>query len=109
MHACFLISSEASLQQALDAEPSADISQVVESLLSIEAIREAEEMGTWDGDSSSEGEDEGPTRAEAIAAWKSLSQEEKDQAWVGGQKTEATPRTLLSQALWEADLGVMNN
>jgi hypothetical protein len=82
----WVCSSQASLQQALDQDPAADISQVVESLLSIEAIREAEEMGHWDEDSGESEEDEGPTRAQAIAAWKGLSQEEKDQAWVGGQK-----------------------
>lgn len=73
------------------------MSQIVESLLSIEAIRDAEEMGTWDDDSSgSSGDDEGPTRAEAIAAWKSLSQEEKDQAWVGGPKPEDSAGQFLS-------------
>lgn len=48
---------------------------VVEHLLSMEAIREAEEAGGWDDD---------PSGAESAEAWAGLSQAERDQLWEPG-------------------------
>jgi hypothetical protein len=71
---------------------------VVEHLLSMEAIREAEEAGGWDDDAS----------GEALAeAWAGLSQAERDQLWEHGADNddeEVTAEVKSRDHLWEHGL-----
>ncbi|KAL7417036.1 hypothetical protein BDY24DRAFT_376372 [Mrakia frigida] len=70
--------SPSTLQQALDEDPTADLEDVVEYLLSIESIREAEERGgTWEGDG-----------AAAALQWENMSQDERDQLWEGNAELD---------------------
>lgn len=65
------LSSASTLQTALDDDPEADLEDVVEYLLSVETIREADERGgAWEGDG-----------ADAATQWENLDQSERDALW----------------------------
>ena len=73
---------------------------VVEQILSMEAIREAEEAGGWDDD---------PSAAAMAEVWASLSQAERDQLWEHGPDEDdandrAAAEAKLGDHLWEHGL-----
>ncbi|CDZ97510.1 Glucosyltransferase-Alg6p [Phaffia rhodozyma] len=102
LKAWFPSSSEEYLAEALAENPTDDLSQVVENLLSLEAIREAEERGSW-GELDLELERELDLERELelgleyemdnapVSTWDFMTQEERDESWMMGTSRPSTP------------------